>query len=104
MVSGTPASNAYSQSRLLTKKHFFTMNHEYPETRGTQFLHHGASRQQEPGIYVSFAENREAFLRNMKRSRMDFERLEKQNLFRFLDFVTVKEGAIDNALNTVILY
>ena len=52
----------------------------------SQFLHHGASRQQEPGIYVSFAENREAFLRNMKRSRMDFEKLEKQNLFRFLDF------------------
>jgi len=67
----------------------------------SQFLHHGASRQQEPGIYVSFAENREAFLRNMKRSRMDFEKLEKQNLFRFLDFVTVKEGAIDEALNTV---
>lgn len=67
----------------------------------SQFLHHGASRQQEPGIYVSFAENREAFLRNMKRSKMDFEKLEKQNLFRFLDFVTVKEGAIDEALNTV---
>jgi len=67
----------------------------------SQFLHHGAFRQQEPGIYVSFAENREAFLRNMKRSRMDFEKLEKQNLFRFLDFVTVKEGAIDEALNTV---
>src|SRR5205807_9300708 len=67
----------------------------------SQFLHHGAAKQQEPGIYVSFAENREAFLRNMKRSKMDFERLEQQSLFRFLAFVTVNEGAIDEALNTV---
>src|SRR5438445_10988074 len=37
----------------------------------------------------------------MKRSKMDFERLEQQILFRFLDFVTVKEGAIDEALNTI---
>jgi len=67
----------------------------------SQFLCTGASEKQEPGIYVSFAENREAFLRNMQRSKMNFEKLEQQNLFRFLDFVTVKETAVDDALNTV---
>ena len=68
----------------------------------SQFLYNGASKHNEPGIYVSFAENREAFLRNMRRAKMDFEKLEQQNLFKFLDFVTVKESAIDDALNAVL--
>lgn len=67
----------------------------------TQFLYTGATKYGEPGIYASFAENREAFLRNMQRAHMDFEALEEKNLFRFIDFVTVKEQAIDAALATV---
>jgi circadian clock protein KaiC len=67
----------------------------------SQFLYNGASKHNEPGIYVSFAENREAFLRNMRRSKMDFENLEQGSLFKFLDFITVKETAIDDALNTI---
>src|SRR4029077_8103894 len=63
-------------------------------------LHTGTVRHNEPGIYVSFAENREAFLRNMQRSKMDFESLERKSLFKFLDFVTVKETAIEDVLNT----
>ena len=68
----------------------------------SQFLYNGATKQREPGIYVSFAENREAFLRNMQRSKMDFEKLEREGLFKFIDFVTVKESAVDEALNAVI--
>lgn len=34
---------------------------------------------------------------------MNFEKLEQQNLFKFLDFVTVKEQAIEDALNTVMV-
>jgi circadian clock protein KaiC len=68
----------------------------------SQFLFNGAARFQEPGVYVSFAENREAFLRNMRRTRMDFERLEKDGLFKFLDFITVKEQGIDQILTTII--
>ena len=67
----------------------------------TQFLYTGATKYGEPGIYASFAENREAFLRNMQRAHMDFEALEEKNLFKFIDFVTVKEQAIDAALATV---
>ena len=67
----------------------------------TQFLYTGATKYGEPGIYASFAENREAFLRNMQRAHMDFESLEEKNLFKFIDFVTVKEQAIDAALATV---
>jgi len=68
----------------------------------SQFLYNGASNHREPGVYVSFAENREAFLRNMRRTRMDFEKCERDGLFKFLDFVTVKDKAIDEILSTVI--
>ena len=67
----------------------------------SQFLYTGAIKYGEPGIYASFAENREAFLRNMRRANMDFESLEQKDLFRFIDFVTVKEQAIDAALATI---
>ncbi len=67
----------------------------------SQFLFTGATKYGEPGIYASFAENREAFLRNMRRTNMDFESLEQNNLFKFIDFVTVKEQAIDAALATI---
>jgi len=67
----------------------------------SQFLFTGATKYGEPGIYASFAENREAFLRNMRRTNMDFESLEQKNLFKFIDFVTVKEQAIDAALATI---
>lgn len=67
----------------------------------TQFLYTGATKYGEPGIYASFAENREAFLRNMQRAHMDFEALEEKNLFKFIDFVTIKEQAIDAALATI---
>lgn len=68
----------------------------------SQFLYNGAREHGEPGVYVSFAENREAFLRNMRRTKMDFEKLERERLFKFLDLVTVKEKAIDETLSTVI--
>jgi circadian clock protein KaiC len=68
----------------------------------SQFLYNGASKYQEPGVYVSFAENRNAFFRNMRRTNMDLEKLEREGLFKFMDFVTVKEGAIDEILTTVI--
>ncbi len=68
----------------------------------SQFLYNGATKYAEPGVYVSFAENREAFLRNMRRTKMKFEELEKKNLFKFMDFITVKDKAIDETLATVV--
>jgi hypothetical protein len=38
-----------------------------------QYLYQGASKLGEPGIYVSLAEDRETFLKNMKRMGMDFD-------------------------------
>ena len=53
-----------------------------------KYLYHGATKYDEPGIYVSFAENREAFFANSARMNMDFEALEKQHKFELLDFAT----------------
>lgn len=43
-----------------------------------RFLYHGAANCGEKGIYVSFAENRENFLKNMLSLGLDFEKLEKE--------------------------
>lgn len=119
MASRDPTTNPESDDRVATGVEGFDAAIEGGFPRGdlvllvghpgsgktllsSQFLHNGASVYQEPGIYVSFAENRKAFLRNMQRTNMDFEKMERDGLFKFLDFVTVKEEGIDEILNTVI--
>jgi circadian clock protein KaiC len=56
----------------------------------------------EPGLYVSLAEDRETFLKNMKRMSMDFERLEKEGKFKFLDYATVTEKGVSDILNSIL--
>jgi circadian clock protein KaiC len=67
----------------------------------SQYLYHGISKKDERGLYVSFAENREAFLRNMKRLGMDFERYEREGKFRFLDLFLVKEKDVSSILSAI---
>jgi len=67
-----------------------------------QFLYRGAVDQGEKGVYVSFAEDREQFYRNMKGFGFDFERLEKEGLFSFLDMLTVREAGISPVLELMI--
>ncbi|MEM1589179.1 MAG: ATPase domain-containing protein [Candidatus Bathyarchaeia archaeon] len=66
------------------------------------FLYIGAANHGEKGIYASFAENKEAFIENMRSFGWDFERLERERLFRFLDMLTVKEQAVSSVLNMII--
>jgi circadian clock protein KaiC len=66
-----------------------------------QYLYHGLSKFGEPGIYVSFAEDRGTFLKNMKRIGMDFEKYEQEGKFKYMDLVTVKEKGVDNILERV---
>jgi circadian clock protein KaiC len=68
----------------------------------SQYLHHGLSRFNEPGIYVSFAENREMFLKNMKRMGMEFEKFEQKGKFKFLDMVTVKDKGVDSIIERIL--
>ena len=53
-----------------------------------KYLHFGVTKRNEPGIYVSFAESREAFFANSMRMNMNFEPFEKERKFEFLDFAT----------------
>jgi len=56
----------------------------------------------EAGVYVSFAEDRDAFLRNMKRFGMDFEKYEQMGKFVFLDFLTVKAEGVGEILTDIL--
>src|SRR4030043_2169944 len=55
----------------------------------TQFLYNGAVKCGEKGVYVSFAENREDYYRNMLSLGMDLRSLERKGLFKFMDMVTM---------------
>jgi circadian clock protein KaiC len=66
----------------------------------SQFLHEGL-KANEPGIYVSFAEDNATFLRNMHKLEIDFEKYEKNNQFKYLDLVTVKEKGIDSVFERI---
>jgi circadian clock protein KaiC len=67
-----------------------------------QFLYRGCVDFGENGVYVSFAENRETFFDNMRGFGFNFERLEKEGKFRYLDLLTVKEPAVPSILNMIL--
>ena len=66
------------------------------------WLYHGAVDFNEPGVYVSFAESREAFYDNMKGFGYDFEKLEAEGKFQFLDLLTVKQEGITEIFNWIV--
>src|SRR6056297_599808 len=53
---------------------------------GAEYLYYGMTKCQEPGIYVSLGESKEEFYANTRPFGWNFQELEKQNLFRFVDF------------------
>lgn len=67
-----------------------------------QFLYHGATRCDENCVYVSFAERKEVFMKNMARFGFNFKELEKKDKFKFLDMATTTEVAISETLNVII--
>jgi circadian clock protein KaiC len=56
----------------------------------TQFLYNGAVKYGEKGVYVSFAENRDDYFRNMLSLGMNMRSLERKGLFKFMDMVTMQ--------------
>ena len=66
------------------------------------YIYHGAKNLDENGVYVSFAERRELFLDNMRRFGLDFEMLESEGKFKFLDLITTSEEAVSSTLDIVI--
>ena len=71
----------------------------------TEFLWNGLSEFNEPGIYVSFAENRQTLLRNPRRLsslKMDFQQYERKGMFKFLDFASMTEKGIEDVLGIIL--
>ncbi len=53
---------------------------------GLQFLYYGAVKYNEPGIFISFEEEKESLYRHSISFGWNFEELEKKNLFRVLEY------------------
>jgi len=68
----------------------------------TQFLYSGAAKHGEKVIYVSFAEKREDYLRNMLTLGMDMKALEQKGLFRYMDFLAMDETGTKDAVQMII--
>ncbi|MEM3383096.1 MAG: ATPase domain-containing protein [Nitrososphaerales archaeon] len=66
-----------------------------------KFIYHGIVDHNENGIYVNFVENREMFYNIMKSFGFNFEKLEKERKFRYLEMSTVKEENINYILSTI---
>ena len=62
------------------------------------FLHYGARDLNENGIYLSFAERREFFTNNMRKFGFDFESLENEGRFKFLDLLTTREDTVSSTI------
>jgi len=68
----------------------------------SQYLYHGMSRLNESGVYLSLAESRNTYVRNMKRMGMDFEEYEKKGMFKFLDMLTVTSKGVGSIVERVL--
>ena len=68
----------------------------------TRFLYHGASEFGEKGVYVSFAENREDYYKNMKQLGMNMKTLEEKGLFKFLDYPTMSKTGMTEATTEIL--
>src|SRR2546428_13236653 len=52
---------------------------------GSYFLHHGAKKEKQAGMYVSMLESEKSYLHNMRRLGLDFEPLTAQKRLAFLE-------------------
>jgi len=62
-------------------------------TLTASFLYDGSKRKKENGVYASFGEGKKSFYENMATMGFDFEALEKEGHFRFLEvFAGTRQG------------
>lgn len=67
-----------------------------------RFLYRGAADYGENGVYVSFSEDRETFYENMKPFGFNFNQLEKEGRFRYLEMLATRELAIPHILEMIL--
>ena len=71
---------------------------------GSQFIYNGLTNQQsnENGVYISFNESKLQFYAISKKLGMDFEKFENQSRFTYLDFVSLSNDGIQDALEEIL--
>ncbi|MGB9960056.1 MAG: ATPase domain-containing protein [Candidatus Bathyarchaeales archaeon] len=67
-----------------------------------QFLYRGCLDYGDKGVYVSFAESRDAFYENMEGFGFDFKNLEENGKFRFLDLLIVKDEGVPTVIEYIL--
>ncbi|WP_367883886.1 ATPase domain-containing protein [Thermococcus peptonophilus] len=68
---------------------------------GSTFLYNGMDQFGEKAVYVSLAETKEDFYEEMKGLGMDFEKYEKEGLFKFIDLVTVTPETVEKEIELI---
>ncbi|MEM2816661.1 MAG: ATPase domain-containing protein [Candidatus Bathyarchaeia archaeon] len=58
------------------------------------WIHDGMKNYDERAVYVSFVENYETFIQNMASLGFEFEKLEREGKFRFLEMITLKDEGV----------
>lgn len=72
-------------------------------TFAIQFLLNGAAMAKEAGVYASFLEREEIFIRNMSKSYgFDFKKPMEENVLRFLEFTPLASEAVSDTLNKIV--
>jgi len=66
------------------------------------FIYNGIKKYGERGVYISFVEGKETFYRNMRGFGFNFEELEKDGRFLFIEMLTMKERGISTVLDWTI--
>ena len=68
----------------------------------TAFIHNGAVKFGEPGVYASLIEDEKSFNEYMKNFGYDFAKLRVKNLFRYIALPTLLEPGVTTAMNHVL--
>ncbi|MHA1711901.1 MAG: RAD55 family ATPase [Candidatus Freyarchaeota archaeon] len=66
------------------------------------FIHEGATKYKESGVYVCFAESKGEFIRDMQKFGVDFESLTRKDLVSVLDLSLTTETDVQSALNQIL--
>lgn len=70
-------------------------------TLAAQYIHEGATKYGERGVYVCFSETKKSLQKIWKRFGWDFERLEFEGKASILDLTTIKESGLQSSINTI---
>ncbi len=71
-------------------------------TFSAQFLYEGATKHNEKGVYVCFAETKKSLMYSLARFGWDFEQLEAEGRCHILDLSTSKEAGIQYNLDAIL--